>query len=262
MHDYLDEHQQMAVKALEELKKICDKHNIKFYLLAGSALGAVRHKGMIPWDDDVDVGLTHKDWYALREILPRELEAPFEYIDNDIDPGFPRLFGKILYNKQSCIDLFLLAKWTGSKFSGFVHWQIRRMAVEWYKYSLGYKPADLRINTLAKKVKITIIRGIRKTAYTFVKLFFGRDDFIRLARWNERYFEDKNTDYYINLYSIYPMKKEMIKKEWFDHAAEVEFEGNMYLAIGDLDAYLTHLYGDYMMPPPEKARIAVHSEKF
>ena len=97
MHEYLDEHQKMAVLALEQLKEICDRHDISFYLLAGSALGAVRHQGMIPWDDDIDIGLTYDNWTRLRKLLPKEIKKPFEYVDYDVEKGFPRMYGKILY---------------------------------------------------------------------------------------------------------------------------------------------------------------------
>ena len=85
MHDYLDDNQKKAVEALVELKRICDRHNIEFYLIAGSCLGAVRHKGMIPWDDDVDVGFLYDDWKKLKSVISDELQNGFSYIDNDID---------------------------------------------------------------------------------------------------------------------------------------------------------------------------------
>ena len=92
----LNLHQKMAVEALENLQEICDKHGLKLYLLAGTVLGAVRHKGMIPWDDDIDIGLKYEDWMTLRSVLTTELDSRFEYLDYENTPGFPRLFGKIV----------------------------------------------------------------------------------------------------------------------------------------------------------------------
>lgn len=262
MRSNLYEHQRMAVEALENLQSICGKHHLTLYLLAGTTLGAIRHQGMIPWDDDIDVGLTYKDWYKLREVLPKELNPKFEYIDYNIKKDFPRLFGKILYDRRNCVDVFLIAKWTSNPIWGNLHWQIRRMAQECYKFSLNYA-TPLRANLTEKQqAHIKRVGFIRKIVYTIVKPFFDREDYIRLAKWNEKYYETHPSDCYVNLYSIYKMEKEMIRAEWIEHTSVVEFEGKQYTTVGDTDAYLTHLYGDYMTPPPINKRQAVHGEKF
>lgn len=262
MRSRLNEHQRMAVEALENLKGICDKHHLTLYLLAGTTLGAVRHQGMIPWDDDIDVGLTYKDWYKLRAILPEELNSKFEYMDYDVKKDFPRLFGKILYNRRNCVDVFLIAKWTSNSVFGNLHWQIRRMAQECYKFSLNYTTPQ-RINLTKKDLAhIKKVRFMRKIIYKVVKPFFSREDYIRLAKWNESYYEKHPSDCYINLYSIYKMEKERIRAEWIENTSMVEFEGQIYTTVGDTDAYLTHLYGDYMTPPPVDKRQALHGERF
>ena len=221
----LNTHQKMAVKALENLQEICDRYGLKLYLLAGTVLGAVRHKGMIPWDDDIDVGLTYEDWWQLRSVLTNELDACFEYVDYDNTPGFPRLFGKILYEKQNCIDVFLIAKWTNSKVFGNVHWQIKRFAYEFYKFSLGYTTPQ-RPNITQKQLHHAIrVRRFRYFLYVLTKPFCNTESYIKMAKWNEKYYESRKYDCYINLYSIYKMEKERIKKEWIENTSLVEFEG-------------------------------------
>ena len=79
MHDYLDDKQRKAVEALLELKRICDRNCIKFFLMAGSCLGAVRHKGMIPWDDDIDVGFLQQDLEKLKSVIQKELGNGFSF---------------------------------------------------------------------------------------------------------------------------------------------------------------------------------------
>jgi len=263
MHSYLSEHQKNAVEALKCLKKTCDMYGIKFYLLAGSTLGAIRHQGMIPWDDDIDVGLLHDDWYKLRSILSDALkDTKFTYIDDINDKWYPRLFGKITYDGHACVDLFLIAKWTSNKFQGILHWQIRRFAVTLYQYSVNYSydPKEISKNMSSKrKIKFYIGYTLRRAFYIFSQLFLGREDYIKIARWNEKFFEGKNTGWYINLYSIYNFEKEMIKADWIENASYVKYEGDSYLTVGDTDAYLTHLYGDYMTPPPISQRAGNHN---
>ena len=292
MHQYLDEHQIKAVEALFELKRICDKHDIHFYLLAGTTLGAVRHEGMIPWDDDVDVGLLLDDLRKLQAVIADELDPSlgFEYVSLETEPGFPRLFGKILYNRQSCVDLFLIAKWTTNDFSGAIHWNITRFCVESYYRSIGYaKPRvsknadvtgqpvsssaqkDMLITRVLRKLKRIARKAtkpyhIKKAIRTIIYkccFFLKTEDYIRLARWNEDYFGRKGYDCYANLYSIYGMRKERIKKEWIENTSYVTFEGEQFMTVGDTDAYLRHLYGDYMQLPPEEKRVrARHAEVY
>lgn len=258
------DHQKMAIQALEMLQEICNRHGITLYLLAGTCLGAVREKGMIPWDDDIDVGFTYDEWYQIRKILPEEIEAPFSYADYEVVPGFPRMFGKILYDQQSCVDIFLIAKFTTNDFFGEIHWQIRRFAVTAYKYSIGYKAPQKPKTSSSKKKKrhARRMRKIRHAMYLMTKPFCTTESYIKMNKWNEQYYEHRKYDCYINLYSVYHMDKERINKEWIENTSLVEFEGKMYNTVGDTDAYLTHLYGDYMTPPPEKKRKAMHGEVF
>ena len=265
LSDYSDgnlrEHQLMAIEALRKLKDICDKHQISFYLLAGSALGAVRHKGLIPWDDDIDVGFLYEDWHKIRNILSQELKgSKFVYIDDAINDSFPRFFGKILYDGRNCVDIFLIAKWTSNSVSARIHWKIRQVAFE--LYTVNWKKIFKPYQSTKYRVKYYFKHVVFKSIYYILRIFFDKTDYIKLARWNEKYFEKKETDWYINLYSCYKMEKEKIKAEWIDQPSVVEFEGGIYQTLGDTDAYLRHLYGNYMKLPPQNKRVVKHSEKF
>lgn len=258
----LTEHQTKAIQALEELQTICDKYDIRLYLLAGTALGAVREKGMIRWDDDIDVGLLCDDWYKLKEILPKELHGEFNYVDYNIDPSFPRFFGKILCKNRSCIDVFLIAKWTTHQLSAKYHWHLRKMMYDYYKMSLGYVIPMRPNKTKMQVARYKLVRLMRKIEYQFVRLFLDQKDYIRIVQKIERYYETHYSNCYINLYSCYSMKKEMLKREWIEKQTKVIFERKEYSTVGEPDAYLTHLYGDYLTPPPESKRIAAHDELF
>ena len=260
----LNEEQKLAVEALIELKRICDKHNLKLFLIAGTCLGAVRHKGMIPWDDDIDVGLLYDDWHKLRKILPKELNGRFEYVDDEIENTWPRFFGKILYNRKSCVDIFLIAKWTDDPVSARIHWSISKIARDLYYKSINYHiPFVIRPEwSTLRRIRRCITPAIKKILYFIPHFFFNRNDCIRLARWNDSFFEGKEANCYINIYSVYSMNKETLKSEWIENVSQVEFEGESYNTVGDTDAYLTHLYGDYMTPPPAEKQVCVHGETF
>lgn len=75
--------------------KICEKHNIPYFLDGGSLIGAVRHGGFIPWDDDLDIAVMREDFYKLREILQQELPDNLVYQDSSTDYNYPLLIGKV-----------------------------------------------------------------------------------------------------------------------------------------------------------------------
>ena len=88
----LKNHQHKALEALEQVQEICKKHNIKFFLLAGSVLGAVRHKGFIPWDDDIDIGMLPDDLYKFNQVIERSLSDGFVWSTPENNRRHPRFW--------------------------------------------------------------------------------------------------------------------------------------------------------------------------
>ena len=244
--DNLREHQIVSAEALKILKSICDDNNIRYFLLAGTCLGAVRHKGFIPWDDDIDIGILNEDYDRLDHILAVEIKKPYSWISNTTDINYPRLFGKIIHNGVACIDLFRIIQLPKDNKKVNKIWFARRLWLKIYyrKCNREFEDESLVFRILSK----------------LLSFLFSRETIVRMCRKNEdRY--DGGGDY-LNLYSIYGLEKEKIKREWIDFPSTVEFEGEMYRTVGDTDAYLTHLYGDYMTLPPEKDRVHSHDAKF
>jgi lipopolysaccharide cholinephosphotransferase len=94
---------------VEEVDRICRKYNIKYFLIAGSLLGAVRHKGFIPWDDDLDIALFREDYERLRKVLPRELPSHLFMQTLTTDPEFPISHMCIRDSRTTCINEWAVA---------------------------------------------------------------------------------------------------------------------------------------------------------
>lgn len=147
---------------LEEVDRICRKHDIKYFLIAGSLLGAIRHKGFIPWDDDVDIALFRDDYDRLEKILQKELPSNMFMQTLATDPGYDathlkiRLAGttaimkcaineRYRYNMGIFIDVFALdgipetefGRKTAMKLTGRLNDVIRF-------HSMGRKPNRMR----------------------------------------------------------------------------------------------------------------------
>ena len=91
----LRRHQLRMLEILKEIDRICQKHRIDYWLSSGTLLGAVRHGGFIPWDDDLDIEMERKDYLRLLQLLPEELNDAYLLQTHGTDPGFISTYAKI-----------------------------------------------------------------------------------------------------------------------------------------------------------------------
>jgi len=190
----LKEHQFKALEALEQVQKICKKHNIKFFLLAGSVLGAVRHKGFIPWDDDIDIGMLLDDLYKFNQVVDDDLSDGFVWSTLENNRYHPRFFGKILYNGKHCIDIFPIVKTSNKSFQRRTQWLIRKIIFQIYMRKINYVPV-IKYKGIFRRTILKIIFIIS----WLLALLIKKEWAISIARWNERRFEDEDSNYYITL---------------------------------------------------------------
>ena len=239
----------VELEALRRLREICDSQGIRFFLIAGTALGAVRHGGFIPWDDDIDIGVTYSDYEKLDTVLCSTDLTPYQYISCSNSGKYPRLHGKILYEGRNCIDLFPLIRLSDSPFLARVQWCIRKITWKVYSRKVGY------LHEKEKQPWIFISQ--------LLALFLSKERVLKIADWNCRLCEGTSTNCYINIYSTYSMEKEKILSSCVEDAQKILFEGETFWTFGHLDAYLKHLYGDYRKLPPEHERKGnAHEELF
>lgn len=245
----LREHQLKAVDALIALDELCRRENIQYFLEAGSCLGAIRHKGFIPWDDDIDVDMNLDNFKKFRAAIIKDSSFKYTWKHTDVDSNYPTLTGKILDGDEPLITVFPLVKLSDNQFKAKTQWWIRKFFSPVYQRKCKYP---------LEKVNFTQI--ISLIISSIVSVFFSKKGVLRILRWNEQRFENKKTKFSINLYSKYSMATETLKNEWLKEYVLTEFEGREYPIIKNYDEYLTHLYGDYMTPPPEDKRTADHLE--
>ncbi len=249
----LRKHQLDALAALVEVDRILKRNNIRYFLLAGSTLGAVRHKGFIPWDDDIDIGIKYKDKKKAFKALKNELPKVYSWADWNTIRNFPRLYGKVLFNNVGLIDVFIIVKTSDNLISRKKQWILRKVLFKIYKGKIKYSNSNENQNIYSKlKVK----------AGRFFSFFISMKKIRELIEKNESRFENQNTKNYLNIYSAYSLEKELIKREWLKGNHKESFEGHLFPTVSDPDKYLKHLYGDYMTIPKKKERYQRHEERF
>lgn len=244
----LKQHQLRSFQALQFLEEVSREFGLRYYLLAGSVLGAVRHGGFIPWDDDVDVGIRIEELERFEQIvkeqLPLRLPEGFALMQSGPDNPYPRMFSKICYEGRCCIDLWPLIPTYNDGFRAKFLWYFAKLITKVHYRKIGYNVT--RFLTLVKPMAFLLSdRAV-----------------MALARWNERRYAGKQTPAYINLYSIYRRPKETIQRHWLDTETRAVFNGLDVPVVGCTEEYLTHLYGDYQALPAPWKRASRHSERF
>ena len=242
----LRKHQLICVKALEIFDRICQENNIPYYLTCGTALGAVRHQGFIPWDDDIDVAILNSDRDALEKALIEGLGDDFELISERTCERFPRLHGKILYKKRNCLDMFQVARISENDLIASLQWNLNKIYLKVYYKKIGYDfgKENPVVGCIAKMLSMILSRKM----------------ILNLIEKN--YCLCKKSNRWVSFNGVYPLKKEMLKPENLEDTEYAMFEGKEYRVIGHVKDFLRMQYGDYMKLPPEEKRVCTHLELF
>ena len=235
------------LSVLDDFTRLCARHRLRYYLAYGTLLGAVRHGGFIPWDDDVDVAMPREDYRRLAALVPSELGDRLMLQSHETDADFPYVFSKLVirastvrqakdddisFQRKIGIDVFALDGVPNSKLARVFRaallrllyvrlrarrrWHGRKRLLGWL---LWFVPVRLLSSIYAATARIWTTS---RTTIWICPPYRGRDTF---------------------------------PGEWFAGGALVDFEGRQLMAPLRWSEYLARVYGDYMKLPPVEARV-------
>lgn len=232
---------------------ICDKNNIRYWIEFGTLLGAVRHKGFIPWDDDLDISVYEDDFERFQEVCKEQLPENLFLQNHETDPDAHMGHGLIKirdkqslyihsfdnfrkeYNKGVFIDVFMAKTYPkmNPNLMQYLFLKVSR-SYGFFKYY-----PELTFKNIIGYFVYPLI-------YIFFKTIIGF-----LTLWHRE-------SYYVGVTPECLAYGYLSKKEEIFPLREIEFEGHKFKAPNNPDAYLTNEYGNYMqIPPPEKRRTHV-----
>lgn len=263
--------QEASLRILLEVDRICRKYGINYLLDGGTLLGAVRHKGFIPWDDDVDIAMTRDNLDRLKAVIEKELPPDMEFTDCDSYRGgeafydfTPRIVlkssrrhaegGETEYYEGKLnhlwVDIFILDNISDSpladSITGFLQKCIyglsmrRRYALDYSKYGTG------------DRLKVMVL-GAFSPLFPQKKLFKLQEKLSR--RYDKR---PTRRLYYSNYQPDFMQVR--LERQWSENVKELLFEGHMLLGPAEPEKVLKEIYGDYMKLPPEEERTPSHSD--
>lgn len=264
------QYKSILLKTLKAFDSFCSEHSIKYYAAYGTAIGAIRHKGVIPWDDDIDVVMIREDYEKFLSLKSKLIGTAYRIIDPS-DENYYLPYAKFTDTTTTLweveeyefvigvfIDIFPLDHETGSIKS------IRKNSQKYRKICKrlygGYE--NLTCNFSISK----FLRHPGLFVTWLKKLLFYRP----LRRLNKRIFvkyynkfKEKNCgEWLINYYAPYSVERELLRSEWFETQLRVPFEDTSINIMGEYHNYLTFLYGDYMTPPPLDLQNSHHFHYF
>lgn len=243
---------------LDEVVRVCEENDITYYLAYGTLLGAVRHKGFIPWDGDLDIWIKRDEYEKFVRIAPEKLLDGFCFINWDNQKEYGLCFGKVMkkgtvYTEQNApdnngwgifIDIFPLdgigEKAFNNKALTNRYFLLKRMLLA----KCGYR--------VAKTFKAKLVMGVVKMQ----SMLYTKASLIKKIKKEEERLSLTGSEYLTTICgsAIGRTFTKKMKSEWFDSVVKLEFEGSMYSCPKNYKEVLTEEYGDYMQLPPEEKR--------
>lgn len=249
---------EFELKIAREIKRICDVHNIKYFLIAGTLLGVVRHGGFIPWDDDMDIGMLREDYERFLEVCKEELSGEFYLQTWDTDPEYPFSFAKIRLNGTSFIESFSEKSNTHKglfidifPFDNVPDDKIKRLIQE-MEYFICKRLLWIK-KGMGQNMKKTKLKALKYYLFKVFSVFFSYESVKLYYKKAQVRFNGKRTEKVV-VDSPYSYKKESIPRVWMENLELVTFEGIKFYAFKQRENYLSQLYGDYMKLPPIEQR--------
>ncbi|MBQ9124741.1 MAG: LicD family protein [Acholeplasmatales bacterium] len=246
----------ILLEMISDIDTICRDNNIEYFLAGGSALGAHRHQGFIPWDDDLDIIMTIDNYLKFKEVCKTKLDTNKYYFQDGNTEENPLYFSKIrlkgttliegneLYAMPKCpgifIDIFVLFN-TNNKFYTKKQYLYSRLLVANSLSKMGYKT-----DKLVKKLFLFMGKRIsNKKALKYLKYL--------------NKMQNKETAYYCDFIGRGKFRRKIFKKEIYGKPNYVKFENLMLPVPSMLEEYCrTHYGDDFMTLPPEEKRTFLH----
>lgn len=250
--------QELEFDILKQFIEICDKYNLNYSLAYGTLIGAVRHKGFIPWDDDIDVAMSRADYDKFCKIMESQPLEGYFFQSYITEPQCGLIFSKIrkdntvlseIYSHHInmhqgvWIDIFPYDKVSNNKIKRKIDYLMFLVWKNMYIVKCDYNMPPNR-----SKIGYIFYYVVK-----FVNLFLSRRFLINKVEKSMTKYKNKSTDYVFS-YADNNVEQKKFPSELLENYCFLNFEGEKVKSFKEYDCYLRNNYGDYMILPPENQR--------
>lgn len=262
MNKNIRELQKVDLNIVKEVVRICDIYKLKYYIIGGTLLGAIRHKGFIPWDDDIDLAMPREDYEKFLEIASNEINKNFKIVNFKNDPLYQYYITRILdlntkvtesrigndyRNTYASIDVFPIDGTPNYTLIRNIYYL--RVMSHRAIMSLCYKDSIDRSRKRSIKEQILLYIMEKLPIEKMTTPYKQKCKIDKLLKSQKI----DNSNYIGTIMGAY-RTREIVPKEYFGEGEFYEFEGIKLRGPSLYHEYLTHMYGDYMKLPPESER--------
>lgn len=245
----LAEHQKALYILLREFDRVCKALDIQYFLFAGTLLGSVRHKGFIPWDDDLDVIMHRKDYIRFLNEAPKLLDRETFFLQKEFTEHYPMFFSKLHLNGTTCLERF-------HPKDPKIHLGIY---IDIFPYDNAYSSKAGRfLQFAASKIVIAKALGERglTTKNSLKKLAMSLCKNLPMEPFHKIVRGPNETGAYVHCFlgGASRFSRSVFPSEYFSERIMLSFEEGVFSAPKEYDSLLTILYGDYMTIPSEEDR--------
>ena len=247
----INELQKIQLSMLKDFDAVCQKHRISYQLFSGTALGAVRHKGFIPWDDDIDVVMLREDYERFFDSASKELDSNKYYVQREFSEHWPMFFSKLRLNGTTYIekyhshdarihqgiyiDIFPCDNLSDSRLMQKLQYIASKIVIAKSLYARGYET-----NSTVKKCFMQFCRIL--PTEPFKRLCIRRNDSSSLKV--HTFFGGGKK-----------FERSIFLREWFEQSVKMRFEDSEFPVSAHYDEMLRVMYGDYMVMPTLEQRV-------
>lgn len=252
--------QNVQLKIMDDIHRVCCECGYRYYLIGGSALGAVRHKGIIPWDVDIDIAMPRKDYEEFIKNGYRKLKKELSLHYYETDDDFATVHALVVMNNSEIkfrgessegirygifVDVLPLDQWPEDKEEKIKQQRDLKRIQSLRAMRFGIKYAS------TSKSKL-LLKQIGKFCISFLysKKYLNMKQQLIMQRHNT----EKEGKEWCSMVSHYSFDKTTFRKEVFGKPRLHDFSGRQFYVPEKVEEYLTHLFGNYMKIPSEESR--------
>lgn len=251
----LNELHKVGLEVLKEIDRVCKKYDIPYFLCGGTLIGVMRHKGFIPWDDDIDIGMLRKDYERFEDCFIKEHSKDFYLHSLKTDPDYWLSFIKVRKNNTTInekfvekldthkgifVDIFPFDKVPDNGFTKLL--KIRSFFIK------------LIVEAIFVKRGLYKYKDSRRPFFTMVMTILPVKSLFKLQYRLMNKYNNKDYHHCVCYVGSYDVKREYIQIDNFYPTTVGEFEGCKFSIPNKSEVYLTNMYGDYMKLPPKEKR--------
>jgi phosphorylcholine metabolism protein LicD len=260
-YDQIEELQAYGLEILLVVDEFCKQNNINYYLGEGTLLGAIRHDGFIPWDDDVDILMPRDDYEEFISLAPILLPKGYFLDCMETNPNYWVIGAKVKLTRQTRYEqskVKKLSRYYGPYIDIFPLDYVPKRS-SFIQLWQGYKIKALRRTLFFKtRYSMNFKNKFNIALFLFSKIITVKFIHKKIKKIMTKYNHKKNNEYMVSYGSYYPPANQTVHKSVYDKGRMHVFEGCEFPIPAKTECLLTAIYGEYMLLPDESERIMKH----